>query len=130
MRYVLGTTLLSIGLVIAAFSSQAACPNLANSVTIPLSGSANLTVCDQVGNTLPGPYTVNNGVNSGGALLSGTTTPSVVNSSGVLQFSANGAPTGTGGSFYVCYTPAAKCVTITYAVGAAVTGLTVGTTTP
>jgi hypothetical protein len=112
--------------------AQAACPNAAMSVTIPLSGSASVAIYDQSCNVLGGPYTVANGTGPSPTYpaVTTSTSPAVQTVSGQLQFSANGALAGTNGHFYVCFTPANQCQTMTYSVGAPISSISFGTTTP
>jgi hypothetical protein len=106
--------------------AEAACPNPLTNILIPLTGSVTVEICDQSGNVLAGPYNVYNGVSSGFPVVNGTTVPSVSTVSGSLQFASNGAPSGTAGNFTICFSPASKCSTIPYSVGAPVTAVSFG----
>ena len=107
------------------------CPNAAGSVTVPLTGSASVTVYDQSCNPLAGPWNVFNGVINGSPQMSATTSPAVTTGAGgVLQFSANGAPAGSSGTFKVVFAPNGTSANLPYTVGAPVTSLSFGTTTP
>lgn len=81
-------------------------------------------VCDQSGNPLTGPFSVQiqNSIS-----LTATTMPALSTVSGNLIFTANGAPSGAGGNFNICFTPANKCSLISYAVGIPVTSISFGT---
>ena len=103
------------------------CPNASPSVTIPLSGTATVTVYDQSCVALSGPWQVIGGA----TVLSATTSPSfVLGAGGVLQFAANGAPAGTAGNIKIVYSPNGMSANLAYTVGAPVTSLSFGTTTP
>ncbi len=106
-----------------------ACPNATSSVTIPLSGSTLVTMYDQSCNILPGSslsalFTFSTGpVNS-------TSAPSMTTDAAGLHFSANGAAPGAAGTFKITYTPNGQTFNLTYVVGAPVTAISAGTTTP
>jgi hypothetical protein len=128
MRIIASSLVALLGLTGLA---SAACPNAQTSVTIPLSGAAQVIVYDQGCNALAGPFTFANGLSSSYPVLNGTTSPSVVTGpGGVLQVSANAAVTGTSGTLHVTFTPSGTGQNITYTVGAPVTAMSFGTTTP
>lgn len=122
--------LASVSLFTAAAHAQAVCPNAQPSVTIPLSGIASVMVYDQGCNLLRGPFSVTNGTNPSFPAVTGATAPAVSTVAGTLQFSANSAPAGLKGTFDICFNPAEQCVLMTYTVGAPVTAVSTGTTTP
>jgi hypothetical protein len=99
-------------------------------VTIPVSGSASVTVYDQSCNALSGPFAVYNGSSSLGPPMNSGTSPAVTFSGGELQFSANGAPIGSTGTAHIVFSPNGQPVNITYTVGAPVTSISAGTLTP
>lgn len=105
---------------------QAACLNPLASISIPLSGSVTVQTCDQAGSVLSGPYSVYNGAGTAFPVVNGTTAPAVTTVSGNLQFVANGAASGTAGTFDICFNPSQKCSTIPYTVGAPVTSVSFG----
>lgn len=110
-----------------AAAAQAACPNASPTVTIPLSGTATVTVYDQSCNALAGPWQVINGT----AVMSATTSPSfTLGAGGVLQFAANGATAGTAGNIKIVFSPNGTSATLAYTVGAPITSISFGTTTP
>lgn len=118
-------------LSLAAAHAQAACPNAAMSVTIPLSGTATVVEYDQGCNLLPASgFQVLSSTLSVATPLSATTMPAVTADAAGLHFSANGAAPGASGTFKLVYQPDGQTVTLAYVVGAAVTGVSLGTTTP
>jgi hypothetical protein len=120
----------AVGLTAALLTTgtqvEAACPNPLSTITIPLTGSVPVQICDQSGNPLAGPYTVYNGVSTAFPIVTNSTSPAVTTVSGSLQFTANTAPSGTAGTFDICFTPSQKCSTIPYIVGAPVTTISFG----
>lgn len=113
-----------------AVCQAATCPNAATSVTIPLSGSALVTMYDQNCNALPGTSFTVQETSSIGAPVNTTSSPALSESSSGLNFSANTAVAGSAGTFYIKFTPNGQTTTITWVVGAPVTSITAGTTTP
>lgn len=109
--------------------AQAACPNAANSVTIPLSGATLFTMYDQACDVLPGTGFTVQFTNSGGFPVNSTSVPAVTQDAAGLHFSANGAVPGATGTFYIKYSNGLN-ETISYVVGAPVTGISGSTTTP
>lgn len=122
MRLFVATMLLFIG---TQTNVQAACSNPINMVNIPISGSTTVAVCDQSGNFLTGPYSIQ--FQNNGAPVNSTSSPAVSIVGGNLVFSPNVAPNGAAGGFNVCFTPANKCGTIPYSVGTPVTSISFGT---
>ncbi len=106
----------------------AACLNASPSVTIPLTGTATVTVYDQICDVLPA--TGSTVVIQGGIALNSTTTaPNVLADGTGLHFAANGAVPGFSGTFNVTY-PNGKVAPLTFVVGTPVTGISFGTTNP
>jgi hypothetical protein len=107
------------------------CPNASTTITIPLTGSALLVKYDQNCNVLSGnSFKVFNGTSISFPLVTGATAPSVTPSAGGLNFTANGAPPGTTGTFTFQYMPNGLTDEVTYVVGAPVTAVSSGTSTP
>lgn len=107
------------------------CLNAATSVTIPLSGQADVTVYDQSCNPLSGANcNVFNGTGVSFPAVTGTTAPAVAKDAAGLHFTVNGAAPGTAGTFTVQHVPSGKTMQMTYVVGAAITAISAGTTTP
>jgi predicted small secreted protein len=123
-------TLGLVGLVALTSPVLAACPNAASSVTIPLSGSATITMYDQLCDVLPGTGFTVQFSNSGGFPVNATSVPAVTADATGLHFTANGAAPGTTGTFYLKYSGNGDNTSISYLVGAPVTSVSVGTTTP
>ncbi len=107
-----------------AFSAQA-CPNAATSVTIPLSGTAVVALYDQACNVLPGGSTV---VTYQGQTLIATTQPALTKDAAGLHFSSNGSAPGASGTLVVTY--AGQTTNLAFVIGAPVTSISLGTTTP
>lgn len=104
--------------------ARAACSNPINTISIPTSGSTTVGVCDQSGNFLTGPYTVQV---QNSFTLNATTTPALNVVGGNLVFIANGAVSGASGNLNICFTPANKCNLVPYVVGTPVTSISFGT---
>jgi hypothetical protein len=116
------TMLLIVGM---QTNAQAACSNPINIISIPINGSTTVAVCDQSGNFLTGPYSIQ--FQNNGAPVNLTSSPAVSIVGGNLVFSPNVAPNGAAGGFNICFTPANKCSVIPYVVGAPVTSISFGT---
>lgn len=122
--------LLVAALALLPVCTQAACLNASTTVTIPLSGTATVVEYDQNCNVLPATsFTVQDGGN-GGAQASVSSSPSMTADSSGTHFAANGATPGKSSIFTFTYTPNGKTFVMTYVVGAAVTSISGGTTTP
>lgn len=107
------------------------CPNASTSVTIPLSGSALVVKYDQACNVLDGTkFQVFNGSNTAFPQLSASTSPAISLSLAGVSLSANGASVGTAGQLTFKFTPNGLTDTISYTVGAPVTSVSSGTSTP
>lgn len=119
-------TILAAFMYSVGMCAEAACPNPLTTILIPLTGSVTVQICDQSGNILTGPYSVYNGVSTAFPVVNATTSPAVTVVSGSPQFTANTAPSGTAGTFDICFTPSQKCSTIPYSVGAPVTAVSFG----
>lgn len=118
------TGMISIG------ANAATCPNASTSVTIPLSGAATVTMYDQNCNILPGTSFTVQETNSAGPQVNATTSPALSEVSGGLNFSANTAVAGSAGTFFIRFTPNGQSTSISWVVGAPVTSVSAGTTTP
>jgi hypothetical protein len=118
--------ILAAVLLTAGTQVEAACPNPLSTITIPLTGSVSVQICDQSGNSLAGPYAVYNGVNAAFPIVTNSTSPAVTTVSGSLQFTANTSPSGTAGTFDICFIPSQKCSMIPYIVGSPVTTISFG----
>lgn len=107
------------------------CPNASITITIPLSGSVLLVKYDQNCNVLSGSnFKVFNGTSVSFPPVTASTSPAVSANAGGLNFSANGAPPGTAGTFTFQYVPNGLTDEVTYVVGAPVTAVSSGTTSP
>jgi hypothetical protein len=107
------------------------CPNASTTITIPLTGSALLVKYDQNCNVLNGAnFKVYNGTSISFPQVTSISAPAVAGGAGGLNFSANGAPPGTTGTFTCEYVPNGLTDTVTYIVGAPVTAISSGTSTP
>ncbi len=122
---------LMLGGALAALTSCAAdaCPNATTSVSIPLSGTALVQMFDQSCNVLPGASFTATPLGSVVALTS-TSSPGVTGDAAGLHFAANGGVAGTTGSLTLRFTPANVSMTLTYVIGAPITAVSAGTTTP
>ncbi len=121
----------AITLLVIANSADATCPSANSTVTIPLVGSANVTVYDQTCNILVGPFRVYNGNNTASPQMTNVTAPSMsVLGNGQLSFAANGAAAGTTSPALIVFAPSNVSAIINYTVGPPVVSLSFGTSTP
>ncbi len=116
-------------LVLASSEALAACPNASTSVTIPLGGSALVTICDQDGNLLPATGSVVQQQMPALANWNNVTAPAFTADAVGIHLSANGAVPGLAGTFKVTY-PGGQQNRMDFIVGAPVTAISFGTTTP
>ena len=133
MRNVFATLSLVTILGTTAASAQATCPNQSATVTIPYpTGTADVTVYSSPDCTalLGTDLKVYNGTNVLGAVLSTTTKPAVVQDAAGLHFSANSASYGSAVPLYIVHVPSGKAVQMTANVGAPITAVVGGTSTP
>ncbi len=116
-------------LALASPAARAACPNASDSVTIPLSGSALVTICDQDGNLLPATGSAVQQQMPTLANWNAATAPGFTADMAGLHLSANGAVPGLAGTFKVTY-PGGQQNRMDFIVGAPVAAISFGTTTP
>lgn len=106
------------------------CPNASTTVTIPLSGSALVTIYDQFCNVLSGMNCSVLSINPNSGPVNSSTAPAVTMDAAGLHFSANGAVSGSVGTVRVTHIPSGQITNINYTVGASVTSISSGTATP
>ncbi len=116
-------------LALLSSAGLCACPNAATSVTIPLSGAALVTICDQDGNLLPGTGSVVQQQMPTLANWNSVTAPGFTADAAGIHLIANGAVPGLAGTFKVTY-PGGQQNRMDFIVGAPVTAISFGTTTP
>jgi hypothetical protein len=110
-----------------AFGAQAACPNAAASLTIPVSGTIHVTTYDQNCNVLaPSQETLKL---TGDGSVTPTSTPVMlvsIDATGWNVAAATGAAVGTTGGFAVTYTPNGITGTLPFTIGAPVLSISFG----
>lgn len=105
------------------------CLNASTTVTIPLTGQADVTIYDQVCSPLSAAGATAVQQTPAPANWNATTAPGFTGDATGLHFKSNGASSGLAGTVKVTH-PSGQFAILAFVVGAPVTAISFGTTTP